>query len=94
MYGERVDLARKLLREGFIHHAVTLDAAFAGKGCGDDKHSEMGLATRPGASVTGVKVGLVHHCQALRLEHLPKLFLNSRLDQHDVAILFRDNVAP
>ena len=44
--------------------------------------------------MTGVKMGLVDHCQALRLERLPKLFLNSRLDRHDAAILFRDNDAP
>ena len=73
---------------------MPFDAAFPGEGFRDDADPEMRLAARPVAGVTFVKMRLVDHDQAFRMERLCKLFLNSGLDRHDAAILFSDSQPP
>ena len=54
----------------------------------------MRLPARPRAGMAGMKVGFVNDFETFRLKRPGELFFHSRLDHHDVAILFRDNDAP
>jgi hypothetical protein len=91
---EGVDRAGQFVGESGIYHPVAFDPAFPGKGFGDDVDPEMRLAFGPVPGVTFVEMRLVDHRQTFRLERPLKLFLNSTLDRHDAAILFRHNDLP
>ena len=94
MDGEGVDGAGKQLREGRVHHPVPFDPGLSGEGFRNDVHAKMSFATRPSSGMAGMEMRLIDDVQALRMESLHKLFLNSGLDRHDAAILFSDKYAP
>lgn len=89
-----VDGTGELLRKRRVHQAVALDPGFSREALGNQSHPEVRFAPWPGAGMTRVKVRLVDDSKAVRVERPGEFFLNSLLDQHDAAILFRDNVAP
>jgi hypothetical protein len=89
MDGERVDWPCKFLRKNLVDHAVPLDPAPPFKAPGNDIDPEMRLALRPVPGVPGVKMGLVDHPKALRLEGPLQLFLDARFDRHDAAIFLQ-----
>ena len=71
---QRVHLARKLVRQRRVDHAMALEPALSAEGVRHDIEAEMGLTARPVAGMAFVAMRFVLDAQALRRESLAQLF--------------------
>ena len=91
---ERVDRIRQFGRKRLVDQAVPLETALADKGRRDQIHTEMGLPSRPVASVAGVEMRFIHYAEALRRKCAGKLFFDPLLNGHRAATFLATDVAP
>ena len=91
---KRVNWPGEFVGKHGIHHPMAFDPAFAGE-CGrHDMHPEVAFTAWTVAGVTGMKMRLVDHREALRLQCRFQFPLYLQFDRHDAPILIREPAAP
>lgn len=84
--GERMHAAAQFDGEDRVNHSVTLDAALAPEGLGDNIDSIVGLPALPMPRVTLVVARLIDHPEIFRTESLGQLSCDEIVRMHPACL--------